>query len=202
MSTPVRRDSRAGNRRALLRRVYANWQAVTFRASRPTTVCNIEVAAFLAPWLPGVRQGIDRVSTALNLISMYDPNRLARIQRDLPRIFVTGCAGDAQFLAELDMCLLRGDRILAHDITPVQIALLIVHEAIHARLSHLGIGFNPAIRARHELICTKAELAFALRLEEPERAWYVAYLRERCATLAKDVCRGRDTPRLSRASDG
>lgn len=168
----------------LARKVLARFYQCTFRVSRPINVKGFEVASLLAPYLPGPPAGISIVSAALDLIASVDPVRFTRLRRDLRRIFVTGCSADAQYWAELDMCLLRGDVLLRKDITPAQIALTLVHEGTHARLAKAGFAYSPTSRNRHEVLCIKAEFAFASRLPEPERSWYCAHLVEKVAGVA------------------
>jgi len=62
----------------------------------------------------------------------------------------------------LSMILLSDDWLESDSTSAEQVALTIVHEATHARLSRFG--YAPEIRARIERICQYQELVFASRI--------------------------------------
>jgi hypothetical protein len=99
-----------------------------------------------------------KVDAALTFIAVHDPHRGDRISRDIKRIVFL--ESGPEFWPGADACVL-------HDITRLsieQVALIIVHEATHARLWHAGIRYNSGNQGRVERLCVSAELAFLARI--------------------------------------
>jgi len=115
-------------------------------------------------------QLFDKLEGALKLIAYHDPRRFGLLSKYIKRVVIlVHPHARGSFLAALDACLLDSGFALSQETTVSQLALVIVHEATHARLWHLGFGYTEAERARLERTCTKAELAFARRLAVSER---------------------------------
>jgi hypothetical protein len=77
-----------------------------------------------------------RAANALGTIARNDPNRLARIQRDVAAVLIWPYVipgGVAQFHRRDSVCAVDSAQVL--DAHATLIALWIVHEATHARLS-------------------------------------------------------------------
>lgn len=111
-----------------------------------------------------------KVDEALNLISKYDSRRYLQIKRDVKRIWIAAAPGYcAEWMDELQMCILDANYFRQADISAAEMALSIVHEAIHARLCKLKIGYTENIRERVERICIKSEIAFAKRLPNGQK---------------------------------
>jgi hypothetical protein len=111
-----------------------------------------------------------RVQEALETIRAHDPRRFKRLGQYLERIWVrvqtggnTGCSNFALKACELDP-----RYVLREDVTPTDIASVIVHEATHARLRSCGIGFSEELRSRVEAVCRHEEYAFSERLPPPQ----------------------------------
>src|SRR6185312_12758343 len=116
-----------------------------------------------------VRQATANLRTAVALLDKYDPCRFRRICRDLKNgiiVFPTGSAARAEYHRDIDMCFLRADYVLSRH--PGFIAMLIVHEATHARMRRLSHA-TPERRWRMERICIGAEIAFAMRVPGVEK---------------------------------
>jgi len=113
----------------------------------------------------GDRKEVDKVLAALALIRDFDPIRYKRIARDLARIWVMVVpSGAAQFRESTWTCEID-DRFVLDPGTGTEIlALVIVHEATHARLHRMGIPYEEKLRDRIERICIGRELAFAAAL--------------------------------------
>ena len=109
-----------------------------------------------------------RVAQALDLLATVNPQRLARIRRDVRRILVVGArrAALGSWYRGPRLVTLAPDWVSANDTTPEAIASTIVHEAPHARLE--GFGYAEPIRARIERICHHQEYLFARRLPHGE----------------------------------
>lgn len=109
----------------------------------------------------------DRVAQALALIRSHDRVRYQGLSRDLDRVWVRLLTtGVAQFDPAWRACLLDERFVLAEDTDVAHIAAAIVHEATHARLWHLGFGYDEAIRERVEAACLRREVAFARKLPD------------------------------------
>lgn len=106
-----------------------------------------------------------RLEAALTLIKTYDRSRYDRFHRDLDRIIVAFLFGsNGRYNPRLNACELDERFLLRANLSPEIIAAVIVHEATHARLWHLGIGYEEKIRTRVEAVCIGREIAFASRL--------------------------------------
>ena len=101
-----------------------------------------------------------RIEAALFLIRERDPMRLDRLRRDLIGGIQCGMPrqGIAWFYPQSGTCHLEPE-YLESGVSIEEIALSIVHEATHARLWKNGFEYEPEIRHRVELICTRRELA-------------------------------------------
>lgn len=107
------------------------------------------------------------VANAIELINKYDPARLQRIQRDVRYVVVTATAGTAgEYWEDLRSILL--DASNAQRQTVEAIAMVIVHEATHARLWRMGVGRCPD-REKIERICVRSEIAFARKVPGTDR---------------------------------
>jgi hypothetical protein len=132
----------------------------------------IEVFDFTPTATNSVRY-FEKIKSALNLIREYQPHRLARISRDVCRILVVKQAAEAEFWPALKACVLTcGGLELDDD----EVALMIVHEAVHARIDARGIPYSRKLRERIEMACICEEIAFAELL--PNGAKRVSELRD------------------------
>lgn len=103
----------------------------------------------------------DKVGAALRLIMTSDPPRYARIRRDLKRVLLTLASG-GQYLPRLETCRIGIDFVRRS--SPLEVAMMIAHEATHARLWRIGYRYEPADRERIERICVRAETMLASRI--------------------------------------
>jgi hypothetical protein len=132
---------------------------------------------------------------ALNVLRLTDSRRYRRLKQDLGRIAIVR-AGGPDFAPEVNACLLRSRYV--RDAGPGAIATSLIHEATHARLWRLGVGYAPRLRARVEKICVEEQIAFAKRLGDPfvlaqleakmQRPWWTpSQLHERRITALKQL---------------
>jgi len=109
---------------------------------------------------------LDKVDAALNTIATHDPRRFRRIQRDVPRLLISGTR--ALFLGRwhdrLRICQLAEDWILNPSTSSTSVASTIVHEATHARLS--VVPYSEKNSHRVERACHRQEEIFAKRLAD------------------------------------
>lgn len=115
-----------------------------------------------------------RVGEVIRFIVDTDSVRARRIRQDLRRIVVMDLGGSAGgYLAEIDACALDPSHV---EQQPIQaMALILVHEATHARIRRAGIRYDPEMRGRIERICINEEIAFAGQVENG--AIYIAEAR-------------------------
>ncbi len=108
-----------------------------------------------------------RIEEALALIKRYDRVRYDRLLRDLRRVWVLVLpTGLGCYDRRIDACEIDSRYFLAETTTLELIASTIVHEATHARLWHLGLSYDEALRPRIEAICMRREIAFAAKLPD------------------------------------
>lgn len=100
---------------------------------------------------------------ALELIERLDRRRFARIRRDLRGIMVRD-GGGAQFRRYTRVVVVDGSSLRHRSVG--FLALVIVHEATHARLNRAGFPPWRRLRPRLERRCLKEELSFAALLEQ------------------------------------
>ena len=152
-----------------------------YRCSSKRVLCGIEAGS----WVSRAQQEVafTKVEEALSLIRTYAPLRFLRLQQDVVCIFVSGpgTVYRGTWRQKLRMCQLQDSFVLDPETSAAALAVVLVHEGMHARLDRLGFGYEERQRVRFERICFRAERAFARRLpggeplvEEAERmiAWY------------------------------
>lgn len=134
-----------------------------------------------------------RLADALKLIGSVDPHRLETIRNELSRIVLY--ESGPEYWPGSRACVL-------HDIsslTPIDVALHIVHETAHARLWRKGVRYAPDQRARVERACVASEIRFLNRLpnsdslkyetqKKLENEWWTAsHMRSRHISLLKTL---------------
>lgn len=110
-------------------------------------------------------QTLHRLHEALEVINRADPRRYGRLRHDFRRIALMK-AGRPQFASEIRTCLIRSGYVRQNSAEAV--ATTLVHEAAHARLHRLGVGYGPRLRGRVEEACVKEQIAFAELLGNSE----------------------------------
>jgi hypothetical protein len=109
---------------------------------------------------------LGRLDQALDLIATYAPRRFRRMQHDFAGLVVRRFPCRGAFFPEERECLVE----LTFTVNPrhniSEIAASIVHEATHARISHMCGPLPQEQRAREERLCRKAELEFGLALPD------------------------------------
>jgi hypothetical protein len=127
------------------------------------------------------------VGEALSMIERVDPRRFARLQRDLRCIFVRPIFfGDAVaplgfYWRRFRTCVLNADRFPASRYNTTEVAVVIVHEAIHARLPNSRSRLDSPRWRREEALCIREQVAFSRLL--PDGAQYIAVAEQAWATL-------------------
>jgi hypothetical protein len=107
------------------------------------------------------------VELAIALIARHDPVRHRRMLRDVRYVVVTHTTEWAgEYREDIRSILLDASNVLKQTVEAV--AMVIVHEATHARLFRMGLGRHPE-PGRIEEVCVRAEIAFARKLPGTER---------------------------------
>lgn len=104
---------------------------------------------------------LKRLRSALSLIEEIDPRRFNRMRADLSHIVVKPTIGAFYWIIS-NTCALETPEILGR--STAILALTIVHEATHARLTHAGIYPSSVPSKRLERRCVREELSFTHRL--------------------------------------
>jgi hypothetical protein len=106
-----------------------------------------------------------KTTLALELIAEHDPRWLARLQRDLRSIWMGG-PGPSSYSGRT--CTLSWNSV-ARD-SPLELALVIIHEGVHARMDASGVANGSAERAeREERAAVRQQIAFASRFPDSEK---------------------------------
>ncbi len=104
-----------------------------------------------------------KASDALGLIADRDPADYRRIRRHVSRILFMSVSGGL-YVPRLRTCVISID--YAKRSTALDVAMMIVHEATHARLWSLGCRYTRSAQDWEERTCVKAEIAFASKISD------------------------------------
>jgi hypothetical protein len=122
------------------RKIYLLVNRFMFAISRKHNRGDIEIAMLSDKNGSAVASKIDQ---ALNLISEFDSRRDQQIKRDVKSIWVAAAPGySAWWMDELQTCVLDAEFFRRTDISASEMAITIAHEATHARLCKLKIGYT------------------------------------------------------------
>jgi hypothetical protein len=108
-----------------------------------------------------------RVRDAFALLGRYDPELKEQVKRDVRRLLFTDTRG-GHYFAGIDTCRIGID--FAKRASDLSLAMMIVHEATHARLERSGLRYIGRERERIERLCIDAEVAFAERVPGSQEA--------------------------------
>jgi hypothetical protein len=108
-----------------------------------------------------------RISEALKLIGEVEPSVLEHLRRDTRCLLLTSGPG-GHFLQGPRICRLGIESVIKRP--TLQLAMLIVHEATHARLWGEGRRFRPEEQGEAERLCVQAEVEFAAKVPNSEAA--------------------------------
>ena len=107
-----------------------------------------------------------KLKRALALLHQIDRRRLTRLRRDVRRIVVEPSRPAHGYDLKLGVIRLDGPSLVRS--AAEENAMLLVHEATHARIHRCGVAHTAETIERIEQICTKQEIAFARHLPESE----------------------------------
>lgn len=139
------------------------WFLLIFLSTR-TTVHGLSVS------VAGKREDagdvLRRVAVALDLIDRYAIGGLDTIRNHLKRLLFTEASG-GDYHHSIRTC--RISISYARRVPPVELAMMIVHEATHARLADEGRKYYGDQRENIERECVAEEIAFAKRIPGTEQ---------------------------------
>jgi len=104
---------------------------------------------------------LSKVTDALRLIAERGSRFHTRIVRDVRR-FVFADVSGGRYIAGLQTCLIGV--AYARRVPSIELAMTMVHESTHARLSKAGFRYVGECRERIERVCVAQEIAFAQRV--------------------------------------
>jgi hypothetical protein len=161
------------NKQPLQRRILLLIHRFMFAISRKHNRNDVQVAMF--PLDKSHTAAFSKIDEAFNLISEFDPRRYFQIKKYVKRIWISALLVNyAEWMDDLQMCVIDRDYLLRTDVPASDIAQTIVHEGTHARLCKLKIKYTEDIRHRVERICIKSEISFAKRLPKGQKAVEIA----------------------------
>ena len=132
-----------------------------------------------------------RIDDALTLLRRTHPAVYARATRYvavLAAISLHGRVGE--YVHELKTCLIDSEYASSSNVGPVQIAIIIAHEASHARVRAAGIPFCEATSTRIERGAVRSEISILKRL--PDRSNLLAWATERMTRTMRDAPPDKD----------
>jgi hypothetical protein len=158
------------------------WVGEYLFASGPTTVI-AGLAVNYDEVLEGSRPAVlAKLAAALSLIERYDPRRLRRLVEHGVRIYLGAFARRGNMYSqELNMIRLGSDIM---DGSPTSVALVIIHEAAHARIEGLVHQTRRNI-ARAERRCVEEQIAFSRRMPSTDTQEWEHWEAAMRARLAK-----------------
>jgi hypothetical protein len=101
-----------------------------------------------------------RIDRTLALIQRYVPHHFRHLQRDFAYILVERFACRGAYFHEQKACLVELTFSVNPAFSDAEVGATILHEAMHARLHHLGFPLEMEDRARQERFCRRAEIEF------------------------------------------
>ena len=112
-----------------------------------------------------IRVVLSRLDESLRLIERYQPWRLRHMRRDIKQIWIAPFPRRGGYLVT-GTCVLDFTFLAGSDSGPPTVAATLIHEGMHARISHRGIKYAGPSKARQERICVRAQLEFGRSLPE------------------------------------
>jgi hypothetical protein len=175
-----------------------HWLVLRLAHHATVTGVPVPVALLHSGWERDIL--LEKIHDAISLIERYDPRTFEQLRQVFRAILVFGTPDiHGRYWPNLETCQLN-DSYISHPATsPVDIAAVIVHETMHARLHRRGIHITYENRARVERVCIRAERAFALRVPDADavvrqadrRLAYPSAIYTREAELERRVHAGR-----------
>jgi hypothetical protein len=103
---------------------------------------------------------VARLERTLALIEHFVPHHFRHLKRDVAYILVQRFACRGAYFHEQRACMVELTFSVNPNFSDAEVAATILHEAMHARLHHLGFPIEMEDRARQERFCRRAEIEF------------------------------------------
>ena len=117
----------------------------------------------------GTSDVLARLERTLALIERHVPHHFRHLKRDFAYILVERFACRGAYFHEQRACLVELTFTVNPSFSDAEVAATILHEAMHARLDHLGFPLEMEDRARQERFCRRAEIEFARLVPDGNR---------------------------------
>ena len=111
---------------------------------------------------PAQANTLDRLSAALDAVRDVSPRRFQRMQRDVRRVLAAYIPVFALYHSGSATIFVQHELIAEQDAKGI--AVLLVHEATHARIAHAGVKLNPQNKLQVERRCYLEQIDFASQL--------------------------------------
>lgn len=108
-----------------------------------------------------------KVEAALRLVDTYAPELYDRLCSDVRYIQFSEASG-GHYIVGTATCRIGID--FAMRVNDLELAMMIVHEATHARIAKEGLKYSPDHREEIERRCVDAEITFAARIPDSQHA--------------------------------
>ena len=181
-------------------RVARRWWGWLFRRSERRVAAGVEFGVLLPD--PAHREIlVAKCEAALALLQRHGPRHLARLLAHARGVLIFGAVRPQGEWFRDSRLVVIGEEFAARPATePAHLAAVIVHEATHAWLEHLGFAYATERRPRLEAICFRTQAAFARAVPGggPLAAHYEARAR---AVLAEGVAAWSNDAFRRRAAD-
>jgi hypothetical protein len=106
---------------------------------------------------------LSRLNESLGLIERYQPWRLRHMRRDIRQIWIAPYPRRGGYLVT-GTCVIDFTFLAGPESSPAKAAATLIHEGMHARISHRGIKYAGRGKVRQERICVRAQLEFGRSL--------------------------------------
>lgn len=114
-------------------------------------------------------QSVAKICETLRLIKLHTPVAFNRLRGGFRYIWVRRLhRARGQYERSLNACSIDIGYLLDAQVTPMRLAMTVVHEGTHAHLIHLGFRYRESERARIERLCVKSEVILAKRMHAPK----------------------------------
>lgn len=109
---------------------------------------------------------LELTGQALTLLRRYAPERYSELMKIVSIVAITKKQVNVQYLHGPAAILFSRTRLM--ELSPTELASLLVHECCHGRLWMKGIPFRAWAKPRIEAACVRAELGLLRRLPDDD----------------------------------
>jgi hypothetical protein len=107
----------------------------------------------------------EKLFNALDLLASASPQCLKRLRRHIRGILIMPLGtAVGEFFPPLKLCCLDEKHVSKDSTLAEEIAATLIHEATHARLHTIGIGYPASLHLRIEKLCHRREMWFGKKI--------------------------------------